>query len=286
MFRTLRLAVIALGLGATVAAANPIGYVSGLASIYTVDLANGSVLDTQSMARTALALALDANGTLWGAFFITGSTYQMGTIDPTTGVITYSPDTFTGVLNNVYGLAFDDLNNLFLLDGQAIYSMNQATGAISGTYSNCDISGTTGLGFGRDGNAWTTAATQIQEVPQSGCGTFGGSVPGGSGVSTFIEMANSGATFYAIEAIGSFTGDEELVSFDGTTFSSTPSLTALGSLPSNLEGIAAPHIASIPEPSAFWLLGGGTGLLVLWGRRPRLPIGAKRRDTSGAKRRR
>jgi len=256
-----------LGVSAT-AVANPIGigYVAASGgTLYKIDLSNAAVLDTQTMGRTALSLALDSNGTLWGAFFIGSSTFQLGTIDPTNGAITYSPSTFTGILDGVYGLAFDDTDNLFLMDGTAIYSMNQSTGAISGTYASCDIGGgAVGLGFGRDGQAWMAASTQLQEAPQNGCGTFGGSVPGGSGLDQIQQIANSGAVFYGVTWAGGSAASAELVSFDGTTFSSTPSLTVLGSLPSTSAAIAVPFVApaSVPEPGSLGLLAVGGALLV------------------------
>jgi hypothetical protein len=262
---------LAVMLGTLAAAqAAPLLYVSDGATLFSLDPSNAAVLSSQALSAPSLrAMTFSATGVLYGLFVPNGEEASLRTIDPNTGLVS-SLDLNTGLFSPT-GLAFNSSGSLFGLFDTQIFGLDPTTGAAASSPSACGILGQS-LAFTADPSALVLFGLTVQQVPvdggscpASGSGSGSGTGFTGSGSAVLSDLEAFTITNGTAFSIGRYTnGARVLLSFDASTYSSSPVRTQLGSLASTTTSIAAIENTSfVPEPGSVVLLGVGVGAMLL-----------------------
>lgn len=265
---------LAVLLGTLAAAqAAPLLYVSDGSNISSIDPSNASVLSTQALSISSLrAMTFSPTGVLYGLFVPDGEAI-LGTIDPNTGLVSFLALN-TGQFSPT-GIAFNASGNLFGLFGEDIFGLDANTGVAASSPSACGVFGRS-LAFTADPSALFLSGLTVQQVPVdggtcpasgSGSGSSSGSGTGftGSGSAVLSDLEAFTITNGNAFSIGRYTnGARVLLSFDASTYSSSPVRTELGPLASTTTSIAAIENTSfVPEPGSVVLLGVGVSAMLL-----------------------
>ena len=245
MQKSLRLfaAIIVSGIGASVAHAGPILYVSDSGGrLGTVDVATGATVVLGNMGVAMTDIAFDASGHLFGTDFD-----NLYSINPTTAAITLIGS--MGV-TDANALVFGSDGTLYEAgnSGNGLRSVNTATGATT-------VLGSIGFSSGGDlafngGNLYLATSTQLVRV---GLSPVSGTLVGSFGFSNVFGLATGDdGVLYGISG-------HDVFSVDTTTGAGTYKSTYNAGLLSDAYGSSffKEATAPVPEPTTLGLLGLG-----------------------------